>query len=398
MYYLSLFNIVLKSNFKNIKFKKVDTLDYAKIELDINNKMVTIEYSEGNSYSQIEDYVILKNASMQDEIDIEEGTYLLHEPLDINGFKFALSDSSIGRDFTQLLFEKSELEESRVEKRSNSIRILLNEDIDTEEYIELINTSNYYYILEYEDPIISNVFSELSERTNRVSIRSENKLKIKDTSLLIETADYISALILTLMHDYPNVQFFNVDQDQDDSKYKEFCKYIANPESFDNSITSAHVFSDPIYGDVLRTNCYIQFEYFTADIIKFNKRRFDYMINRFISDHGIAYLPFPGTDRGIKFNVTWNRNEVATDQEAMCYKSTTKMDPERSSYSFTFSAKLIVTIYRLKGRYPQLSKNVLGNVNYKLPNTKEIEEEIGNNPERDGIVPYTSLNGKTYYR
>jgi hypothetical protein len=45
-----------------------------------------------------------------------------------------------------------------------------------------------------------------------------------------------------------------------------------------------------------------------------------------------------------------------------------------------------------------MTKNVLGNVNYKSPNTKEIEEEIGNNPERDGRVPYTSLNGKTYYR
>ena len=398
MYYLSLFDLVLKSEFKNLSIKKVEGLPNAKIELDLNTKLIKIEYSEGNTYDQISSYVILKTKSLDDFIDLEEGDYLLHESVFINGFEFALSDQSIDRNFTQLLFEDSDLEESRIERSENSIRVLLNDNITTEDYINLINGSNYYYIISYKDPLFTNIFSEqLSLRSNKTQIRSENKLKIKDTSLLIEAADYITALILTLKHDYPEIQFFNTDQDQDDSAYKEFCKYVANPESYDNSISTAHVFSDPIYGEVLRTNCYIQFEYFTTDILTFNKRRFDYMINRFISDHGCAYLPFPDTDRGIYFNVTWNRNEVANDQEALSFKGTSKIDPEKSSYSFTFSAKLIVTIYRLKGKYPKIKDIILGNVYYKQPNTKNIKDD-GNNPDRDGRKLYTSLNGKTYYR
>jgi len=148
-----------------------------------------------------------------------------------------------------------------------------------------------------------------------------------------------------------------VDQNQDDSKYSEFCKYRANPESMDQEILTTVVFSDPIYGDVIRSTCSIEFEYHTTDIIRFNRRKFDFIISRFISDKTTCYLPIPETDRKMKFSVVWHRQDAVGDNPLM--KMLGLNETSKNQLSFKFSAKLVITLYRLSNRYPVIKTKSL---------------------------------------
>jgi hypothetical protein len=123
--------------------------------------------------------------------------------------------------------------------------------------------------------------------------------------------------------------------------------------------------SDPIYGEVTRTNCNMEFEYMTDDIAKYNRRKFDFMINRFISNIGKCVLPFPETDRKLTFNVHFDRNEPAGNNPYS--KEQSLSSSQKYKYTFKFNAKLTVTIYRLNGEYPVVKAPKFNTTPHFLP-------------------------------
>jgi hypothetical protein len=365
MKYLSTTDVILKSTFNSIEFIKDESLTSVRVEFNTNRKLLIIHYSSICTYEMISEYIILKQyydielmelinkVNYEDPIKLDPGLYILHKSVTLNGMELALSDQSLDAIFNQFIMNK----DPSIHKSDNSIVVYIPSTITFMEYYNLISTSNYFGVIDFYDVIYGNLGGIVFDDRTTINIRSRSTSTISDNKLLIESADYITALILDLMSTYPEIQFYNEDSDLDDTKYKEFIKYKANPESLDNDINTSVVFSDPVYGEIIRTVCNIQFNYHTSGIIKFNKRKFDFFINRFISNKTTSVLPFPGTTRKLKFSVIWNRTDLTGDNP---YQKVVQLsDTSRDHYSFPFSARLTITIYRLSSRYPKIKSIVV---------------------------------------
>lgn len=372
MYYLSLKDIVLKSEFSGMIFEYDDTLSTPLFEFIPDHRVTKIKLSPSCKYSELSDYCIIKSwVDSENRVDILEGEYKLYNLVEINGFSLALSDKSIACPINQYIVDKAFINENSIELYKNTVRIKLLEDITLDEYISLINESFLFYVVSVENPEINTIIGiQTMNRVNKVSIRSKSKRVIRKNQILIESADYIAALILHLGKVYPEIQFYNNEQDINDTEFSEFIFYKANPETLDGEIHTSVLMSDPIYGDIIRSTCNIEFEYHSVDLPTFNKRKFDFMINRFISNITTCELPFPETDRKLKFSVHFDRQSNAGDNPIN--KDTQLMSETKHQYSFKFVGKLTVTIYRLSDEYPQIIKKIIQGPHYLEPRRNNL--------------------------
>lgn len=372
MYYLSLRDIVLKSEFSGMIFEYDDTLSNPVFEFISDHRVTKIRLSHTCKYSELTAYCIIKSwIDPETQVYIDEGEYKLYNLIELNGFHLALSDQSIACPINQYVVDKEYINENAIEIYKNTIRIKLLEDITIEDYIVLINESLLYYVVSTENPEINTIIGiQTMNRTNKVSVRSKSKRVIRKNNILIESADYITALILYLSEIFPEIQFYNNEQDIEDSNYSEFIFYKANPEGMDGDIHTSVLMSDPIYGDVIRSTCNVEFEYHSVDLPTFNKRKFDFMINRFISNITTCYLPFPETDRKLKFSVHFDRQSNAGDNPIN--KDTQLMSETKHQFSFKFVGKLTVTLYRLSDEYPVIIHKVIHGPHYLEPGRSNL--------------------------
>lgn len=228
----------------------------------------------------------------------------------------------------------------------------------------MINSSNLLYVLKQEENAhIATCYGIALDKSRVLKINSPALQIITDQHILIEEADYISALILKLQELYPMIQFYNTDQDINDTKYSEFVKYKSYLGDFTKDIITTHLFDDPIYGQVIRTTAKIDIEYHTADMVKYNARRFDYHINQFLSGITTCGLKFPLTDRELTFCVHWDRKSLIGKNE---YKKETNLNADKKTqYIFNSSATLVVTIYRMSSTYSVIRNILLNEDNLK---------------------------------
>jgi len=342
---------------------------------------ITVTYSKSSEvYRLIGGEGIVYKVEENDYIDITQGKYILYSPLDINGFKIIISKEGLGYSISQYIIDNTDFDDSITTTISNNNFIIIcKSDVRLKEYINKINESNLFYILTVpSDYIINSVSTIVTNcRANKINVISSKSIPLVRDSLFIETADYLATLILTLARDYPNIQFYNNTQDENDSAYQERIFYKGGPEVLSNDIYTSVVFKDPIYGEVIRAIANIDFEYKTLDIRKYNKRKFDFAINRFISDHTSVKFTVPDTSISFPFTVIWDRSEVAS--EANIQKGTQLDGNSKDLYSFRFNSKLLVTIYRMNKTYPAILTKVINS--YAGKNSKSnkiIEEEIPN--------------------
>ena len=298
---------------------------------------------------------------------IEPGVYVLYTPVNINGFHIAVSEAVKDFAFRQYIIKK--IDNIYIDKTSLNeqvITVLCPESVRMISYINRINECGHLYIIRRDkDCRIEPVCLLQTVKANRISVRTFPMVPVLTEKLLVESSDYISALILHLQRDYPEIQFYNYPPDANDTKYSEFVFYRAHPEQLSPMILTTPVMSDPVYGDVIRTTCFVEFEYYTHDLLKFNKRRFDFLINRFISDHTVSYLTIPETDHRFSFSVSWNREQAAADNNYQ--KQLALADTQKSQLAFLFNATLTVTIYRLNNHYPVNVQTIVNQ--YEGPDT-----------------------------
>lgn len=356
MYYLELDKVILKSHHTVINLKKDDTVEQPMAEVNTSTYEVNIVYPSGTKYSYFPSYFMLKNGTALDaEIDLPDGHYELLCSFWINGFEFARSSESIGKTFNQFLLCEKLNELNSIELKKDSINIIVRTDTKIEQYINMINNSGIIYVLATANPVLSTCYGIILERARLIDIRSKAVQIITDNHILIEEADYIAALILKLKYTYKNVQFYNNDQDIDDTTYSEFVKYQSYT-GFDKADHTTTLMTDPIYGSVIRTTCKIVFEYHTNDIVRFNARKLDFSQNNFLSGITTCTLNFPLTERDLVYNVYWDRAKLIGENE---YKKGTTLNTDRKwQYSFSSNAQLTVTIYRLASSY-QVIKRIL---------------------------------------
>jgi hypothetical protein len=380
-YYLSLDKVVLKNSWPSITFVKDESLETPVVSLDTNTQTTTVSFSSSCTYESLSQYIILKEnvngeeslPKETDKIDIEPGVYRLYNKISVNNFDFALAPGAVGLAITQHVIKS--INQVYIDKESienKVITILVPFNFKLADYISGINGTGAMYVLGYdkENYQITSFNCLQTVRANKISINSRATIPVLHEALFIDAADYITALIMQLQKNYPEVQFYNYEPAQNDSKFNEFVFYKANPEAIANSIHTTVVFSDPIYGDIQRSICNVEFEYFTHDIVKFNKRRFDFSINRFISNNTTATLNVPDTEKSFTFCVVWNREDVASDSPHQ--KTLQLSETNKSQLSFRFVASLTVTIYRLRASYPKIVTKILeqyvkkGKGSYKL--------------------------------
>ena len=356
MYYLELDKVILKNHHTVINLKKDDTIDQPLAKVNTSTYEVDITYPTGTKYSDLPAYFMLKSSTPFDaEISLPDGRYELLCSIWINGFEFARSNESIGKTFNQFVFCENLSEKNQIYVKKDAINIIIRTDTKIEQYISMINDSGILFVVSTAEPVLSTCYGIILERARLINVRSKAMQIITDNHILIEEADYIAALILKLKLTYKNVQFYNNDQDIDDTTYNEFIKYKSFT-GFENAQRTSVLMSDPIYGSVVRTTCRIDFEYHTNDIVRFNARKLDFSQNNFLSGITTCTLNFPLTERDLVYNVFWDRAKLIGDNE---YKKGTTLNSDRKwQYSFSSSAQLTVTIYRLASSY-QVIKRIL---------------------------------------
>lgn len=318
-------------------------------------------------------------------LSIKPGIYVLCNEIVVNGFHMVLSESVRGLVFRQFILRN--IPTVYVDKdsiREQCVTVLCPKDVLLSVYLNRINECGHIYIREFDpDFKIADVHAVQTIKANHISVRTTAMVPVMTEKLFVETSDYIAALIRQLQSRYPDVLFYNYPPDADDSKYHEFVFYRAHPEQMDGRVITTPVMSDPVYGDVIRTTCYVEFEYHTHDMLKFNKRRFDFTINRFISDYTTASLTIPRTDHKFLFSVIWNRESAAT--EGNYNKQLSLVDSAKAQLSFQFVALLTVTIYRLKANYPINVQTIVNQYEGPDSSTKLITRWI--NDYRPGNAP-----------
>lgn len=361
-YYLSISNVVLCSKYTAIEFVQDPEAEFVTTEDDTVNRLTKITVPDINNVTSadIKGNVIKKMYTLEDEkIPLEEGVYLLYRSIVINGFHMVVSDESIDVAINQYVVKAPPIMPA-VEKQKDSILIKLNCEMTNEDYAELINNSGLLYVIGIDkDAHLDSIYGVILNRCNKTKLNSHNIIKLTEDHLLIEEADYIASFIKQLEAAYPNVQFYNVDSDLDDSKYNEFFRYKAQMAGFDNSIVTTPVYDDPIYGSVMTTTLQIDFEYHTADLVKFSRRRFDYQINKFLSDNTTGLLKFPNTDRTMSFTAHWDRS-VTSDGADDLNIGTSMNEANKGHYRFASNIKMVMTIYRVARSYPEIRKVLLG--------------------------------------
>lgn len=108
MYYLSLKDIVLKSEFSGMIFEYDDTLSTPLFEFIPDHRVTKIKLSPSCKYSELSDYCIIKSwVDSENRVDILEGEYKLYNLVEINGFSLALSDKSIACPINQYIVDKA---------------------------------------------------------------------------------------------------------------------------------------------------------------------------------------------------------------------------------------------------------------------------------------------------
>lgn len=358
MYYLELDDVILTCNYTVINMLKDDTVATSMASVNTSNYEVTITYPTGSTYSQLPSYFRLKSKTAIDaEINIPDGRYELLCSVWINGFELARSAATINKTFNQFLMADNLDIINNMYMASDSINILLRTDMSIEQYTAMINASGLLYVIATANPMLSTCYGIILERARLINVRSKALQIITDNHILIEEADYITALILKLRERYPEVQFYNIDQDINDTKYNEFVKYKAFSGSYERSPLTTVLMSDPIYGSIIRTTCKVDFEYHTNDIVRFNARKLDFQQNKFLSGITTCKLKFPTTNRELMYNVHWDRAKLIGDSE---YKKGTTMNNDRKwQYSFNSNAQLTVTIYRLASSYHIIKRIML---------------------------------------
>jgi len=361
-YYLSIFNVVLKSKFTAIEFIEDPTVPMVMIEDDLQNKLTKITVPDINNVTcaELGSNIIKKKYTLEDDkVPIEVGTYLLYRSVVINGFHMAVADGSIDISINQYVVKDPPIMPEVVREKDN-ILIKLNCDMSIEDYVELLNNSGLFYVIDVDaDAHLDSIYGIILNRCNKTKLDSHNVIKLTEDRLLIEEADYIASFIEQLRQNYPNVQFYNVDSDLDDSTYNEFFKYKAQMGEFNNSLLTTPVYDDPIYGSVMTTTLQIDFEYHTADLLKFSRRRFDYQINKFLSDNTVGTLKFPNTDRTMKFTAHWDRGATADGSDDLNV-GTSMNEGNKGHYRFSSNIKIVMTIYRVARDYPEIRKVLLG--------------------------------------
>lgn len=356
MYYLELNEVILKNHHTVINLKKDNDIEQPLATVNTSTYEVDITYPTGTKYSDLPAYFMLKSSTPFDaEISLPDGRYELFCSIWINGFEFARSNESIGKTFNQFVFCENLSEKNQIYVKKDAINIIIRTDTKIEQYISMINDSGILFVVSTAEPVLSTCYGIILERARLINVRSRAMQIITDNHILIEEADYIAALILKLKLTYKNVQFYNNDQDIDDTTYNEFIKYKSFT-GFENAQRTSVLMSDPIYGSVVRTTCRIDFEYHTNDIVRFNARKLDFSQNNFLSGITTCTLNFPLTERDLVYNVFWDRAKLIGDNE---YKKGTTLNSDRKwQYSFSSSAQLTVTIYRLASSY-QVIKRIL---------------------------------------
>ncbi|MCQ2209214.1 MAG: hypothetical protein MJZ34_02870 [Paludibacteraceae bacterium] len=361
-YYLALSNVVLKSNYTAIKFIEDQSAEMVTIEDDLDKSLtkVTVPDITNVRCSDVAPLIIKKTFTEdEDKLDIEEGVYHLYRDVSLNGFHMVVSDETIDVAINQYVVKNPPIYPS-IRKEKDNVLIKFNSKLHNRDYVEMINESGLFYIIHVEkDAYLASIYGVVLNRTNKTTLKSHDIIDLSGDHLLIEEADYVAALIKKLEYLYPQVQFYNVDSDTDDSSYSEFFKYRAQMGDFTSDLITTPVFNDPIYGSVMTTTLQIEFEYHTADLVKFSKRRFDYQINRFLSGVTTCDLKFPNTDRKMSFTVHWDRAATAPGSDDLT-TGTTMNEANKTQYKFSSTIKLVVTIYRLAMDYPVIKKIILG--------------------------------------
>jgi hypothetical protein len=360
-FYLNLDNIIMVcNNFPKVIITKDET-NPSVAKFDVNTKITTINLHSDSRIADFPSYFHSKKQDIEEIIDIPEGSYDLLAPVIINDFVFIRSSITWGKSFNQYVLDPALEQPNQCFMRKDTITVIVNEGITPEAYIQLINNNNLgLYILEArEKPIITTCYGIILDKAVNVNIYKKTVNIIKDVPILIEEADYITALVLKLKETYPEIQFYNCDSDFNDTKYNEFVRYSATMGTFNNEQITTPVFDDPIYGQVIRTTCKFNFEYHTADIVTYNRRRFEFQINKFLSNLTSCELPFPLTDRKLLFSVHWDRAKLINNTEYV--KQTKANTDKKTQYIFDSSASLTVTIFRIASSYHVIRQILLQN-------------------------------------
>ena len=360
MYYLNLDTIIFCNNYPTVIITQ-DNESPAVAKFDGNTKVTTINLHSDSVISDFPSYFKAKHNKTDELIDIQAGEYKLLTPITINDFVFARSAFTWGKSFNQYVVDTDLKIPNQCFVKNDNINITLNEGTTPEAYLQLVNNSNIgLYIIEIkEHPVVNTCSGIVLDKAVNLNIYKKTKNIINDQPILIEEADYITALVLKLKETYPEIQFYNCDSDINDTKYNEFIRYNATLGTYSNDIITTTVFDDPIYGQVIKTTCKLNFEYHTADIVTYNRRRFDFQINKFLSGITTCELPFPLTDRKLLFCVHWDRSKLINNTNYV--KQTKANSDKKTQYIFESNADLVVTIYRLASSYSVIRQILLEN-------------------------------------
>ena len=174
MYYLELDEVILACNYTVVNLLKDDTITSPIASVNTSTYEVTITYPSGATYSQLPSYFRLKdNVATEAEINLSDGRYELLCPIWINGFEFARSNATIGKNFNQFVFSDNIDCGNNIFMSEDSINILIRSDTYIEQYTQIINNSGYLYVISTEQPFISTCYGIILERARLINIRSK---------------------------------------------------------------------------------------------------------------------------------------------------------------------------------------------------------------------------------
>ena len=200
MFYLSTDEVVIKSVYPKFIITKEEDKP-AMASIDTNAKIVTLNIHENSLYADFADYFMCKGQDVASKpITLNTGIYELLLPICINGFTFARSVKTLDKTFNQFLLDPNLEKNNTIVLKHDSINIVINVGMCTDSYVDFINDSGLFYVLTVDKPIITTSYGIILNRAREINVRSPAIQIISNQPILIEEADYISALILKLLN------------------------------------------------------------------------------------------------------------------------------------------------------------------------------------------------------
>jgi hypothetical protein len=338
--------IILDSYYTSIEFKLSNSYS---INKDPNNRLITINFTQGMKSSDISQYELINNIELQEDFILLDNNYIT---INNNIYYCKQKFDYISQYLTDFM-------SNNVTIKDNHIIVNITSDTTQEEYKELLSN----FIITNSDNYLFNCTLIKLDKTNKEL--NDNQIYHKKADVYISSVDARNSF-MDAVSELTGLQVVtSIDQREIEGKqlleYFQLSDGIATPEDDLNT----RIIFDPNYGRLKNNSIYFRLNYFTKDVALYERRFHESLLKNDLN----RLTTFKIFDKW-SASVDWIYRKLPDD----LMFNELKLDNNSNStmmYSIPFNVRILFFIVEQNINYPRIL-HYLVNINTGDSNNEVI--------------------------